>query len=84
MGPAGETRAQEYGAIRRRRNVVHILIIVAAAVMGEVLLGLLVGSFLHHCSELADPPELKAMLFSHESSAPTAPGVQGIPQRGQS
>jgi hypothetical protein len=64
--------------------VVHILIIVTAALMGEVLIALLAGSFLHHRSGLADAAESKASSFSQEASAPTAPAVQGIRESRQS
>jgi hypothetical protein len=45
---------------------VHTLIIAAAAFTVEVLLALVAGRFLHHCSQLADVAESKVIPVPQE------------------
>jgi hypothetical protein len=61
---AGESRAQECGASAEKGGV-GILTIVAAALVAEVVMALLAGSYLHHRSELSDAAESNASPKFH-------------------
>jgi hypothetical protein len=79
-----KTALKNTGYFAERINVVHIFIIVAAALVSEVLIALLAARYLHHCSEQTDAAQSKTIALSAEGSARTEPAVQGIPQGRQS
>jgi hypothetical protein len=62
----------------------HILIIVAAAAVGDVLLCLLMGGFLSFSSEPGDAAGPQAPSFSQHVSAAAAPALQGLAETRQS
>jgi hypothetical protein len=47
------------------------ILIIAAAILAEVLIALLAGGFLHDCSELADSADSEALSTAFEDSAET-------------
>jgi hypothetical protein len=73
------SRAQECGTFAEKGGM-GILIIVAAALVAELMIALLAGSYLHHRSELADTAPSQAASFTREGSAPTVLASQGIPE----
>lgn len=57
----------------------HTLGILAAALTIEILFALLVGRFLHHCSQLADVAESMPTSFGQAGLTPTASGCSRHP-----